>query len=46
MQNDGFKDTSPEESSEAIYEFVEDEKELNGIMGVFEELLEDVEIER
>ena len=39
-------DTSPEESSEAIYEFVEDEKELNGIMGVFEELLEDVEIER
>ena len=33
-------------SSEAIYEFVEDEKELNGIMGVFEELLEDVEIER
>ena len=25
---------------------VEDEKELNGIMGVFEELLEDVEIER
>ena len=23
-----------------------DEKELNGIMGVFEELLEDVEIER
>ena len=41
-----LKDTSPEESSEAIYEFVEDEKELNGIMGVFEELLEDVEIER
>ena len=37
-----LKDTSPEESSEAIYEFVE----LNGIMGVFEELLEDVEIER
>ena len=33
-----LKDTSPEESS--------DEKELNGIMGVFEELLEDVEIER
>ena len=27
-----LKDTSPEESSEAIYEFVEDEKELNGIM--------------
>ena len=41
-----LKDTSPEESSEAIDEFVEDEKELNGIMGVFEELLEDVEIER
>ena len=40
-----LKDTSPEESSEAIYEFVEDEKELNGIIGVFEELLEDVEIE-
>ena len=30
-----LKDTSPEESSEAIYEFVEDEKELNGIMGSF-----------
>ena len=46
LVTDSEEDTSPEESSEAIYEFVEDEKELNGIMGVFEELLEDVEIER
>ena len=30
----------------ACYVDQKDEKELNGIMGVFEELLEDVEIER
>ena len=30
----------------ACYGDQKDEKELNGIMGVFEELLEDVEIER
>lgn len=41
-----LKDISTEESSESIYEIVEDDKELNVISGVFEELLEDVEIER
>ena len=41
-----LKDISTEEASESIYEIVEDDRELNVISGVFEELLEDVEIER
>ncbi len=42
-----LKDTSAEKNqSESIYEIVEDEKELSVILKVFEELLEDVEIER
>lgn len=41
-----LKDTSEEEEEEGIYEVVEDEKELSAIAKVFEELLEDVEIER
>ena len=41
-----LKDTSPEESSEAIYEFVEDEKELMGYEATRDLPLEDVEIER
>ena len=39
-----LKDTSAEK--ESIYEIVEDEKELSAILKVFEELLEDIEIER
>ena len=39
-------DTSAEEEKESIYEIVEDEKELSAILKVFEELLEDIEIER
>ena len=35
-----------EEEKESIYEFLEDEKELSAILKVFEELLEDIEIER
>ena len=34
------------EEKESIYEIVEDEKELSAILKVFEELLEDIEIER
>ena len=41
-----LKDTSAEEEKEGIYEIVEDEKELSAILKVFEELLEDIEIER
>lgn len=41
-----LKDTSAEEEKESIYETVEDEKELSAILKVFEELLEDIEIER
>ena len=41
-----LKDTSAEEEKERIDEIVEDEKELSAILKVFEELLEDIEIER
>lgn len=41
-----LKDTSAEEEKESIYKIVEDEKELSAILKVFEELLEDIEIER
>ncbi|MCP1101773.1 hypothetical protein M2454_001305 [Aequitasia blattaphilus] len=41
-----LKDSSKEEELEALYEEVEDEEELNAVLKVFEELLEDVSIER
>lgn len=41
-----LKDTSKEQEEESIYEIVEDDGELAAIVKVFEELLEDVEIER
>ncbi len=41
-----LKDTSKETSSDSIYEIVEDDVELTAISKIFEELLEDVEIER
>lgn len=41
-----LKDISSEEASDSIYEIVEDDEELAAISKVFEELLEDVEIER
>lgn len=41
-----LKDTSSAQSAESVYEIVEDDVELNAILKVFEELLEDVEIER
>lgn len=41
-----MKDLSPADDSESIYEIVEDEVELAAAATVFEELLEDVTIER
>ena len=41
-----LKDTSSEESIEASYEFVEDDNEISAVGKVFEELLEDIELEK
>ena len=41
-----MKDVSEEDSLESIYDFVEDEDELYAVSKVFEELLEDIDIER
>lgn len=41
-----LKDTSEENASDSVYEIVDDDRELNAISKVFEELLEDIEIER
>ena len=38
-----LKDTSAPEDTEAIYEFVEDEDELDAVFKVFEELLDEDE---
>ena len=40
-----LKDTSEAEDAESLYEIVEDETELCAVLKVFEELLEDVDIE-
>ena len=39
-------ENSAEDSSESVYDFVEDEEELYAVSKVFEELLEDIDIER
>ena len=48
-QGDGncyiLKDRSASDSEEAVYELVEDEKELDYLLSVFAELLEDVDLE-
>lgn len=41
-----LKDTSSEESIEASYEFVENDNELSAVGKVFEELLEDIDLEK
>ena len=41
-----LKDRSEREDTDSIYEIVEDDTELAAVSGVFEELLEDIEIER
>ncbi len=40
-----MKDLSKPEDKESLYEIVEDEVELQALLKVFEELLEDVDIE-
>jgi len=39
-----LRDMSDADDAEALYEFVEDEEELEGLMEIFEELLDDVTI--
>ncbi len=41
-----LKDTSNDASSESVYAVVEDEEELDAIAKVFDELMDEVEIER
>lgn len=41
-----LKDTSEDRSTESVYRIVEDDVELTAVSKVFEELLEDVDIER
>ncbi len=40
-----LKDTSSADSTESVYEVIEDDTELLAVSKVFEELLEDVDIE-
>lgn len=41
-----LKDCAKAEDKDSVYEIVEDDTELSAVSKVFEELLEDVEIER
>ena len=41
-----LKDMSGKDEEEAVYEFVEDEEELDSLLKIFAELLDDVELER
>lgn len=40
-----LRDTAPAESPEAVYEIVEDEKELDYLFHIFKELVEDIDLE-
>lgn len=40
-----LKDVSAESDTDAIYEMVEDENELNAVSKIFEELLDDITLE-
>ena len=40
-----FKDVSDDESQEACYEMVEDENELQAVFKVFEQMLDEVDLE-
>ena len=40
-----LKDNSTPEDKESVYEIVEDDTELDAVLRIFEELLEDVDIE-
>lgn len=39
-----LKDTSNEDAMEAVYEFVDDEEELDSLARIFSELIDDAEI--
>lgn len=41
-----LKDLSNEEDESAVYDMVDDETELNSIGKIFEELLDDIELDR
>lgn len=41
-----LKDISVPEDTEAIYEIVEDEAELDGLFAIFEQLMDEITIER
>lgn len=41
-----LRDLSADGDKEAVYEIVEDDQELECVMGIFEQLLEDVDITR
>ena len=41
-----LKDLSEDGETEALYEIVEDDEELEAVAGVFSQMLEDVDIER
>ena len=41
-----LKDTSKAEDTEAVYEFVESEEELDAVSRIFAELLEDMDLEQ
>ena len=41
-----LKDLSSDGDQDAVYEIVEDERELESVLGIFEQLLEDVDITR
>lgn len=41
-----LKDTSNEEAADSVYEIVDNDVELDAVSKVFEELLEDIAIER
>lgn len=40
-----LKDTSADEEEEAVYQFVEDEQELNDVFQIFTQLLDDADVE-
>lgn len=41
-----LKDAAGEEDKESLYEIVEDEQELDALLTIFEQLLDDVDIEK
>ncbi len=40
-----LRDTSGEDEGEAVYEFVEDDDELDNLFGIFTELMSDTDVE-